>query len=90
MQTIVPIENKINSENNISGAIKLTIGKFFRIDGSTLQKVGVKPDIALPGIYDKYNIGESNYPSALENTSILKKIYAYPLLSLPVDSYNFV
>jgi len=40
------------------GALKLTIKKFYRINGGSNQYKGIIPDIVLPGIYDSFDVGE--------------------------------
>lgn len=52
------------------GSLKLTIQKFFRIDGGTTQYNGVIPDINLPGYYDYLDIGEREYDYSLKPDSI--------------------
>ncbi len=88
IQQVLPLVNEENSSENTSnnGFMKLTIGKFYRINGSTHQKQGVIPDITLPSIYDKNVIGEAKYPTALNNDSLVKKVYAYPLNPLPIET----
>ena len=46
------------------GSIKLTIQKFYRINGGSTQLKGVTPDIILPDIYNYLKVGESemDYP----------------------------
>lgn len=48
------------------GSMKITIQKFFRINGGSTQLKGVVPDIILPGIYTYRNIGEKeeDFPMA--------------------------
>lgn len=48
-----------------AGRLKLTIAKFYRITGQSTQRVGVKPDIALPSATDDKRIGEMTEPNAL-------------------------
>jgi carboxyl-terminal processing protease len=48
-----------------TGAIKLTIQKFYLPNGSSTQNKGVIPDISLPAIEDFREIGESDLPNAL-------------------------
>jgi len=36
----------------------VTIAKFYRIDGKTTQREGVKPDVILPSRYDAMDVGE--------------------------------
>ncbi len=91
VQQIFPLDTA-NSQLN-SGYLKITIGKFYRINGHTHQKYGVNPDINLPTLNYGKSAGEKNYPTALINDTINKKIYAYPLAKLPIDtiarlSYN--
>ncbi|MCR4799374.1 MAG: carboxy terminal-processing peptidase [Bacteroidales bacterium] len=67
VQRIVDIDRLVSSEYQSQkplGAIKITIQKFYRIDGGTTQFQGVKPDIILPDLYDKIDIGEKelDYP----------------------------
>ena len=40
------------------GSMKITIQKFFRINGGSTQLKGVIPDIILPGVYSYTDIGE--------------------------------
>lgn len=48
------------------GNLKLTIQKFYRIDGGSTQLKGVTPDIILPDAYDMLdNIGEKRDPASL-------------------------
>jgi carboxyl-terminal processing protease len=47
------------------GQVKLTIAKFYRIDGGSTQHVGVIPDIHLPSRYEYMEIGESTQSNAL-------------------------
>lgn len=48
------------------GSMKITIQKFFRINGGSTQLKGVTPDIILPGIYSYRKIGEKeeDFPMA--------------------------
>ena len=47
------------------GAVKLTIQKFYRINGSSTQRRGVAPDIILPDEYEFFKYREKDNPSAL-------------------------
>jgi len=50
------------------GAIKLTMEKFYRVNGGSTQLKGVTPDIAIPDPYDAYDdedLGERHNVSAL-------------------------
>src|SRR5699024_10458719 len=58
------------------GEIKMTIAKFFRINGGSTQLRGVKPDIGFPGNGDAKEFGESTYDNALPWTHIEKADYS--------------
>lgn len=47
------------------GQLKLTVAKFYRINGGSTQHVGVVPDIAFPSRFDLMEIGESTRKNAL-------------------------
>ena len=47
------------------GKLKLTVSKFYRINGSTTQKQGVTPDVILPSLYDYLDIGEASLENCL-------------------------
>lgn len=57
------------------GAIKLTIQKFYRINGGTTQLVGVVPDIVLPDSYTYMKVGEKEAHNALQFDEISKAKY---------------
>lgn len=52
------------------GELKMTIAKFFRINGGSTQLRGVTPDIAFPKNGDEKLFGESTYDNALPWTHI--------------------
>ncbi len=47
------------------GSLKLTIEKFYRIDGTSNQKNGIPSDIVLPDILESLKIREKDIPNAL-------------------------
>ena len=47
------------------GQIKITQAKFYRVSGGSTQHKGVMPDILLPSVIDKTEIGEDSLPEAL-------------------------
>ena len=52
------------------GNLKITMQKFFRINGGSTQLRGVTPDIILPNNYHYIETGEKDYDHALEWTEI--------------------
>ena len=53
-----------------AGQIKFTESKFYRVSGSSTQKLGVEPDINLPSLFKIDELGESNLDRALKHDSI--------------------
>jgi carboxyl-terminal processing protease len=47
------------------GQVKITIAKYYRINGGSTQMKGVIPDIKFPSLLDTHDYGESSEPSAL-------------------------
>lgn len=52
--------------DNSIGALKITIQKFYRINGGSTQLRGVTPDIVLPNPYEMIDLGERHEKSALK------------------------
>lgn len=52
------------------GNLKITMQKFYRIDGGSTQLKGVTPDIILPDNYHYIKTGERDYENALSWTEI--------------------
>jgi carboxyl-terminal processing protease len=52
------------------GGMLLTIGKFYRVNGQSTQKVGTRPDIVLPSTADIPSRGESGLAGCLEHDAI--------------------
>ncbi len=61
----VDLGTKIGSEDIPIGQLKLTLAKFYRVTGSSTQRMGVAPDITFPSPYDDENYGEASRPNAL-------------------------
>ena len=58
------------------GAIKLTVQKFYRINGASTQQRGVTPDIRLPDPYSLLDLGERKEKSSLKYDEIPAAKYA--------------
>lgn len=58
------------------GSLKLTIQKFYRINGGSTQLRGVVPDIILPDVYDQIEMGERRESSALPWDKIAPAAYS--------------
>jgi carboxyl-terminal processing protease len=71
VQTLAPL----TKDPNVPSRVKFTIQKFYRINGSTTQRLGVLSDVELPSIFDHLNMGEAKLPRALEADKIAKANY---------------
>jgi carboxyl-terminal processing protease len=67
------------------GFVKVTTGKFYRVDGRTTQFSGVSPDISLPDIFDGLDYHEGALPSALPADTIARNMYYKPLPAIPIN-----
>jgi carboxyl-terminal processing protease len=76
VQQLLPLNRRILSNlGEDSGRLKFTISKFYRINGSTTQRLGVLSDVELPSVYDHLGMGEGKLPRALEADKINKVTY---------------
>lgn len=88
-QIILPLDTmaiKNNNWNNSSphGFIKLTNIKNYRLNGSSGQNSGIKPDIEIPGIMDLLYPSENEYLFTLNNDSVIKNVVYMPAAPLPI------
>ena len=65
VQQLIPLNNMLPKEQDKVGEVKMTVQKFYRVNGSSTQHKGVTPDILLPSRYSAEDFGESSQPSAL-------------------------
>ncbi|PHI18971.1 tail-specific protease [Lewinellaceae bacterium SD302] len=72
VQRFIDLDRTIRGYEEVKplGTVKLTIQKFFRVDGGSTQLRGVVPDIVLPDVYAYIESGEKRQENALEWTQI--------------------
>ncbi len=71
VQTLLPVGQFLRPGMiSDAGKLKFTVQKFYRVEGSTTQKQGVTPAIALPSIYDYMELGEASLPNCLPADTI--------------------
>lgn len=75
VQNLIDLNMFTNRKNMRLGQVKLTVAKFYRINGKSTQRLGVKPDIELPSYFLPEEFGESSEPSALPFDEISKLNY---------------
>ncbi|MFT6320298.1 MAG: carboxyl-terminal processing protease [Granulosicoccus sp.] len=64
------------------GSIKLTIQKYYRVNGGSVQLNGVKSDIVFPDLYSYFDLGEKDYDHALDYTEIAPVPYEQNVYSV--------
>lgn len=89
VQKVVPLD-KTNPFENLGadpedeiGFLKITIQKFYRVNGGSTQHKGVTPDIVLPDPYSYIDLGERHDPAALPWDEIAPA--PFRPFSMPVD-----
>ena len=80
-------------EGENAGQLKITIAKFYRINGSSTQIKGVIPDVALPSLYADKEFGEDESPYALPWDQISGSAYTQvddlnPLRAPLIEKHN--
>jgi len=83
VQSIFPL-----SKENDLGFSKITIQKFYRINGTTHQFSGVTPDIVLPDVFDGFKRSEKYLPYALSNDLVKTKMQ--PRLLPVIETANLI
>ncbi len=74
VQNLVDLNRFMPTKDEELGKLKITIAKFYRITGSSTQKLGVIPDIEFPSL-PRDNFGEASKPSALKWDQIATSDY---------------
>ena len=80
VQNVLPLNNYFKYPKDL-GALKMTIQKFYRINGGSTQLEGVVSDIAMPDKYTYFEIGERDEKNPLDWDKIEPAEYT------PVDVY---
>jgi carboxyl-terminal processing protease len=67
VQRNIPLDKNMGFNDGAGplGTVKLTLQKFYRINGGSTQLRGVTSDIILPDLYEHYKIREKDQPDAL-------------------------
>ena len=65
VQTLIDLKRFVPNAKGPVGQLKLTVAKFYRVNGSSTQHRGVTPDITFPAAFDSDEVGESSQDYAL-------------------------
>jgi len=74
VQNLLPLNNYYKYNKDL-GALKMTIQKFYRINGGSTQLKGVMSDVALPDRYSYMEIGERDEENPLSWDKIASATY---------------
>jgi carboxyl-terminal processing protease len=66
VQNLISLNQFVPKVEDKLGQVKLTLAKYYRVNGSSTQHKGVTPDVKLPSPFEAENFGESSYERALE------------------------
>jgi carboxyl-terminal processing protease len=76
VQNVVQVaQNRLSLRPVDRGALKLTISKFYRVNGDSTQTKGVTSDVVLPSLLNHREIGEDSLDNALEFDRITRADY---------------
>ncbi|MEO2019218.1 MAG: carboxy terminal-processing peptidase [Fuerstiella sp.] len=81
VQNVMNVANRLSLFGKNRGALKLTISKFYRVNGDSTQNKGVVSDVVLPSIMNHRDIGEDSLDNALAFDRIQRARY------LPFSAY---
>jgi carboxyl-terminal processing protease len=91
MQVVFPMDTSVDLErysesrfNSGSEFVKVTLGRFYRVTGSTHQLKGVQPDIYLPDLTEAAGYGEAFQRYPLAPDTVKRASYFKPLPPLPI------
>ena len=90
IQEIIPVDYYKESafRKEEVNFVKLTIGRFYRVDRTSNQVNGVVPDIQFPqSIFQRY-IGERNSSNPIANDTIDRHSNFQPFRALPINTLN--
>ncbi|MEM9340857.1 MAG: carboxy terminal-processing peptidase [Bacteroidota bacterium] len=65
VQNVIDLDRYIRNPDMKLGQLKMTLAKFYRITGSSNQRIGIAPDVQFPSVYDAEDFGEASRPNAL-------------------------
>ena len=82
VQNVMNVARRLSLFDIERGALKLTISKFYRVNGDSTQNKGVVSDVVLPSLLNHRDIGEDSLDNALAFDRIQRANY------LPFTTYR--
>ena len=93
-QAIFPLDSlsktlEIDSKNKDNdGFLKITVSKFYRLNGTSYQRKGVIPDVILPSYFEGSTFQEASQPYVFAADSLERKAQYTPFPDLPVKELS--
>jgi len=75
VQNVIDLQRFLPKNNKKYGQIKMTVAKFYRINGGSTQNIGVVPDVSFPSKFEAMEVGERYQKFALLWDQIKKAPY---------------
>ena len=66
VQNLIDLERFFPNSSMQFGQLKITLAKYYRVNGGSTQKIGVEPHIEFPNIYDRSIYTENSRENALD------------------------
>ena len=85
VQRFIDLDRAVKGNNEFKplGQLKLTMQKFYRVDGGSTQLKGVSPDIEFPDRFRRIDVGEREYPNAMEWSQLSSLEYEQNVFKVP-------
>ncbi len=89
-QAVFPMDTVTSKAQPVPNkdAVKITVGKIYRVTGGSAQFTGVSPDVILPDAFDAMEYREEFMKYALTPDSAKRNNYYKPLPALPVSELS--
>ncbi|AHM63480.1 carboxyl-terminal protease [Flammeovirgaceae bacterium 311] len=89
VQVIMPVSGQHKPKSR-EPFVKMTIAKYYGLQGSSYQAVGIIPDIELRDGISAFGLREAAYPTALRADVISSKLNFHPEPALPTEALSFL
>lgn len=85
VQRFIDLDKAVRDQHDLKplGNLKITMQKFYRVNGGSTQLKGVEPDIIFPDNYHFIETGEKDYDHALEWSEIKPVDYEQDVYTVP-------
>ena len=95
VQNLIDLERFFPNSSMQFGQLKITLAKYYRVNGGSTQKIGIEPHIEFPNIYDRSIYTENSRDNALDWDRIRNVSYdninyiTEPLVDHLTSAFNY-